>query len=274
MSRQPQWTGERLETFIQNESTIEHLHRYALAASLVSGKAVLDIACGSGYGTALLAQHAAEVTGMDIDPLTIEKAKTTYKHNNIRFETASTEQIPSADDSFDVVVSFETLEHTDAQEAMLREIKRVLRPGGLLILSTPEKKNYSDKTGYQNPFHKKELYRHELESLLRGHFSHFALYTQQMTLSSVITGASGNGFQQYSGNFSSVEKITAPEALYYVALAADNELPSLPNSVFTGDSVWEQALLQREKMVTGTITYRLGHVLLYPFKLIRQLFKK
>jgi ubiquinone/menaquinone biosynthesis C-methylase UbiE len=274
MSKQQQWTGERLETFIQNESTIEHLHRYALAMELAAGKTVLDIACGEGYGTALLSGKADHVTGMDIDKPTIDKAIARYKKDNIRFEIAATEKIPSPDHSYDLVVSFETLEHVDDQDAMLKEIKRVLKPGGILLLSTPEKKNYSDKTGYQNPFHKKELYRAELEALLRSCFSYQQICTQQIMHASFISGARHDGFDQYSGSYDAIQKNAPAEALYIVALVSDNVLPPLPASIFSGNSIVEKALLQREKMVTGTITYRLGHVLLYPFKLIRRLLKK
>lgn len=274
MSKQPHWTGERLETFVQNESTIEHLHRYAIAMELVGGKTVLDIACGEGYGAALLSQKASHVTGMDIDQATIEKAKAKYRHNNLRFETANAEKIPAGDQQFDVVVSFETLEHVSNQPAMLLEIKRVLKPDGLLIISTPEKKNYSDKSGYQNPFHTKELYRAELEAMLRSCFSRLEIYSQAPLTVSYITGRPGSTLQYYNGDYEKIHSGAAIEPLYLVALASDQELPVLTSSLFSGASMLEQALLQREKMVTGTITYRLGHWLLYPFKLIRRLFKK
>lgn len=274
MSSQQIWTGERLETFIQNESTIEHLHRYAIAAEMVTGKTVLDIACGEGYGTAMLATKAADVTGMDIDQATIERARAKYKGQPVRFERAAAEKIPSPDHRFDVVVSFETLEHTDAQEEMMLEIKRVLKPDGLLILSTPEKKNYSDKTGYKNPFHKKELYQHELKALLEMHFSHHEIFAQQMVTASLITGTTTGPVKQYTGNFYDTVSETAPAPLYLFAIASDGKLPAIPTSIFNGASVMENALLLREKMVTGTLTYRLGHVLLYPFKKIRQLLKK
>jgi ubiquinone/menaquinone biosynthesis C-methylase UbiE len=274
MSKQPSWTGERLETFIQNESTIEHLHRYAIAMELAIGKCVLDIACGEGYGTALLAQKAKHATGMDINKSIIEKATEKYRKNNIRFEMATAEKIPVLDNSYDMVVSFETLEHVDDQETMLKEIKRVLKPAGILLLSTPEKKNYSDKTGYQNPFHKIELYRPELEEMLKPLFTQVKIYAQQIAHASIITGTNSSALERYSGKYEKIEKNIEVEPLYLLALAADSPLPALPTSLFTGNSIVENALFQREKMVTSTITYRLGHWLLYPFKLIRRLLKK
>ena len=274
MSKKAIWTGERLETFVFNESTIEHLHRYALAADLAAGKKVLDIACGEGYGSHLLAIKATAVTGMDISPEVIEKARAKYKASNLQFETAKAENIPAPDQSFDLVVSFETLEHLEDHAAMLGEIKRVLVPGGLLLISTPDKKQYSEARNYKNPFHVKELSGSEFESLLNNYFTNVLICGQQMTYSSVISGPGTHGFDRYSGNYDSIHKNAPVEPLYLLALASDSALPALSASLFSGQSILEQALADKEKMVTGTITYRLGHGLLYPFKLIRNLFKK
>jgi ubiquinone/menaquinone biosynthesis C-methylase UbiE len=274
MSKQPQWTGERLETFVQNEATTEHLHRYAMAMELAGGKNVLDIACGEGYGTNLLAGKAAQVTGMDIDTLTIKKAAEKYQQENIQFTEANAEKIPAADNTFDLVISFETLEHVTEQQLMIQEIKRVLKKDGILLLSTPDKKNYSDATGYKNPFHKKELYRNEFESLLQASFRQVKIFGQQITHSSFISVGDTKGFSHYTGNFDTLEKDKPGEPLYFIALASDSELPLLYSSLFTGHSIMEQALMEREKMVTNTISYKLGHFLLYPFKRIRTFLKK
>lgn len=274
MSKQADWTGERLETYVFNESTIEHLHRYAIAIELASGKTVLDIACGEGYGSNLLASKAAYVTAMDIDKAAIENASAKYKKDNLHFKVAQAEKIAAADNEFDLVVSFETLEHLSDHDSMIKEIKRVLKPDGLLLISTPDKKNYSDNKGYKNPFHLKELYRNEFETLLKSSFSQVRIYDQQMAYSSFINGAGATGLDSYTGDYTTIEKNKPGEALYLIALASDNALTNLSNSLFTGHSIVEQALTEREKMVTNTITYRLGHFILYPFKLIRNIFKK
>ncbi len=268
------WTGERLETFVQNETTVEHLHRYALAMELAAGKNVLDIACGEGYGAHLLSAMALQVTGMDIDAPTIEKAKAKYQQANVRFETAAAGSIPSANYEYDLVISFETLEHLDDQVAVIKEIKRILKPGGLLVISTPDKKNYSDKTGYTNPFHKRELYKDEFEALLKSQFKQVQVYNQQIAHASFFSAAAATGLDRYTGDFEKIEKNKPAEPLYLIALASDVELPVLPNSLFTGNSIVEKALAEREKMVTSTFTYRLGHILLYPFKATRDFLKK
>ena len=95
------WTGERWETFVYNETALEHLHRYAVACELSANKNVLDIACGEGYGSRLLALNAASVTGVDIDATTINKAKEKYKAGHLRFITADARATTLPSGSFD-----------------------------------------------------------------------------------------------------------------------------------------------------------------------------
>lgn len=274
MSINKNWTGERLETNVFTETSIEHLHRYALAMELVAGKKVLDIACGEGYGSNLLSKIAGHVTGVDIDADVINNAKEKYLSKNLQFLTGSVDNIPAADDQFDIVVSFETLEHTGDHEKMASEIKRVLKPEGLLIISTPDKKNYSDKTGYKNPFHMKELYPEEFSGLLHRYFKNVQVLSQQITLSSVITTGDAAGLKMYTGDYSNIQTDNTENRLYCIALASDTMLPSINNSLFNGRSVFAEAVSEKEKMVTNTLTYKLGHMILYPAKLLRKLFKK
>ncbi len=133
------WTGERLETFVLNETTVEHLHRYGIVMPFIEDKTVLDIACGEGYGSKLLSSKALKVIGVDIDLETIEKASKKYGSSNLTFIQGSADKIPVKDGSIDTVVSFETIEHHDKHNEMMNEIKRVLKPGGILIISSPEK---------------------------------------------------------------------------------------------------------------------------------------
>jgi 2-polyprenyl-3-methyl-5-hydroxy-6-metoxy-1,4-benzoquinol methylase len=137
---------------------VEHLHRYALACLVVRDKIVLDVACGEGYGTAMLAAHAKAVSGVDISKQAVDHASLTYRRDNVRFEVASCTQFPCKDKSVDVVVSFETIEHISEHEQMFAEIKRVLKDDGLLIMSSPDKRYYSEARNYENPFHVRELH--------------------------------------------------------------------------------------------------------------------
>jgi SAM-dependent methyltransferase len=181
------FTGERFVPGTQGEIWIEHWHRYHFAARWVRGKRVLDVACGEGYGAALLAREAAHVTGADVAQAAIDHAKRVYANvGNAEFVRASCTELPLADASVDVAVSFETLEHIDAQEGFLDELARVLTPEGVLVLSCPNKLEYSDKRNYQNEFHVKELYRDGLAALLRSRFPETRWYGQRPSFFSVI----------------------------------------------------------------------------------------
>ena len=149
------WTGERLVPTCRGQILYEHLHRYAVAVTLAHGKRVLDIACGEGYGSNLLAAAGAEVIGIDIAPDVIAHAKRAYPRQNLIFREGSCLNIPMDDKSIDLVVSFETIEHVwdEQQVTFLREIERVLKPEGLLLMSTPNKLLYSDQPNHKNPFH-------------------------------------------------------------------------------------------------------------------------
>jgi len=181
------FTGERFVPGTPGEIWYEHWHRYHFAASLVAGSSVLDVACGEAYGTALLAGRAANVTGVDISAEALAHARTAYAaQSNVEFRQSDCTKLPFDDGSFDVVVSFETLEHLDAQQAFLDELKRVLAPDGLLVLSSPNRPPSSEARGMVNPFHVRELDRAELAALLEPRFAHQAWYGQHVSFFSVI----------------------------------------------------------------------------------------
>src|SRR5687768_490230 len=130
-------TGERMVTSIFNYVAIDHLHRYAVAAQLAKDKDVLDIASGEGYGSNLLSKLSKSVIGVDISSEAVLHAKEKYTNINLEFKEGAADKIPLQDCSVDMVVSFETIEHHDLHDKMLQEIKRVLRPEGMVIISSP-----------------------------------------------------------------------------------------------------------------------------------------
>jgi len=181
------FTGERFVPGVAGEIWYEHWHRYHFAAPLVAGRRVLDVACGEGYGSALLARTAARVTGADIAAPAIAHARTRYSGlANLDFCEADCAALPFADASFDVVVSFETIEHITAQQAFLREVRRVLQPGGFVVLSCPNKAEYTDARDHVNEFHVRELYRDEFARLLASEFPQVAWYGQRPGFFSVV----------------------------------------------------------------------------------------
>ncbi|WP_242918218.1 glycosyltransferase [Pontibacter liquoris] len=189
-----EFTGERflpIEGLIEDEIGIEHLHRYYSSLDLVNNKVVLDLACGEGYGSALLATVAKEVCGVDIDQSCIDHAKQKYgsKNSNLTFLQGNVTQVPLTTNSVDVVVSFETIEHLDGptQHAFLKEIRRVLKHDGKLLISTPDKNNYSLRYSYVNEFHIKEFTKKEFFSFLNHYFDYSTEYLQGFEIVSAIT---------------------------------------------------------------------------------------
>ena len=243
-----EWTGERYLPWIREQSTIayEHLHRYAYATTLVKDKRVLDLACGEGYGSKLLATTAASVVGIDIDETVIRHALEKYGSSNLQFLPGSIASVPLRDDhSFDVIVCFEAIEHIENQDALLAEVQRLLRPGGVFFVSTPNKAIYHDEARDENPFHLKELYFDEFQSLLTRHFAHIQFLGQRIHPSSSIwpIGTSNcDGFREFAvdrGPATDFEFIERPQRvpLYFIAVASDEAAAlSLPGSVLVDQS--------------------------------------
>jgi SAM-dependent methyltransferase len=193
MSDELTFTGERFVPGTAGEIWYEHWHRYHFALPLVAGREVLDVACGEGYGSALLARSAARVSGVDIAPAAIAHARSRYAGApNLAFHVADCAALPFADASFDAVVSFETIEHITAQDAFLDEVRRVLRPDGFVVLSCPNKAEYTDARDHVNEFHVRELYRDEFAGLVTRRFPHVAWYGQRPGFFSVVWPEQGD----------------------------------------------------------------------------------
>ena len=123
--------------------------------------------------------------------------------------------IPLPDHSVDMVVSFETIEHLTEQTEMLAEIRRVLIPEGILVISSPDKLTYSDIPGYHNEFHVKELYEDEFVALLQGFFPQIRLYRQNLEYGSLVSSETENRFtyvEQDGNTFSSHQGL--PQDVY------------------------------------------------------------
>ena len=147
---------ERVELSVISITTFEHVNRYIFASNFVNNKIVLDAACGTGYGSNYLSNYATTVYGIDIDNDTIETNKRIYNKNNLIFSCGSIYHLPYEDNMFDVIISFETIEHVDDGDKVLSEFKRVLKSDGILIISTPNKQISLDNK-IINPFHKMNI---------------------------------------------------------------------------------------------------------------------
>ena len=235
-----EFTGERFTPECVREIWYEHWHRYAFALDLAKGKRVLDAACGEGYGSNLLAGVAEHVLGVDISDEAIGHARNRYcNRNNLEFRSGDAAQLELPDNSVDVVVSFETLEHLHAQNELVAGFARVLADDGILLISSPDKHAYSEVAGFRNEFHVRELYREELLELLRPHFKCIRLYGQKLLFQSVMWTLDGSGEGATAQTVSTMGEVSpafdyAP--VYFVAVCSNLAPPTgLPRISCFGD---------------------------------------
>ena len=180
------YTGERIipeENFCSQETNIykEHIARYLFSSKYTNGKKVLDIACGVGYGCKILSEKGARnVTGCDISIESINYAKEHYSGEGIRFQVNDIKKVNFSDEEFDCIVSFETLEHVKDQEIVITELKRVLKKGGILIISTPNLESRTNDEEDTNRFHEKELTVEEFKEMIRKKFPKYELFSQRL----------------------------------------------------------------------------------------------
>jgi len=215
----------------------EHEGRYRWAAGAVNGKEVLDAGCGVGYGAEMLAAAgASRVVGVDIAPKAIEDAL--RRADSIgEFLVADLEQLPFAPRSFDAVVCFEVIEHLRRGELVLDELRRVLRPEGVLIVSSPNRDVYLPG----NPHHVHEYTPSELHAALTKRFRHVALYRQHQWIASLMTDDAGlqarSSGVEVAASVRKVAGIAPGEEVYTLAVAGDGPLPVMPAIAILTDAI-------------------------------------
>jgi GT2 family glycosyltransferase/SAM-dependent methyltransferase len=240
------WTGERCVPWAPDVPVIyEHFHRYLWAAQLIGGRRVLDLGSGEGFGAALLAESASSVVGVDLDELTVEHSRLNYEGPNLRFELGTALDLSAyGDGTFDAVVAFEVIEHVAEQERVLAEVARVLRPDGILIISTPDRRMYSRSRTEPNPFHVRELGLEEFLKLLGEHFPHLATWGQRTVAGSHLSalGVAKDKAKDAKASEFFIERTGdewrlahTPAPLYCIALASKAPLPQVPASSTLAD---------------------------------------
>jgi 2-polyprenyl-3-methyl-5-hydroxy-6-metoxy-1,4-benzoquinol methylase len=170
-------TGERvIEDANSSRSPmfLRHMAAYRFAQPYVQGQRVLECGSGSGYGSAFLAHNGAQrVVGVDISEEAITFARQRYAAENLEFRSADITHLDFPNGAFDVVTSFQVIEHVPDDAAFVRQIRRVLKASGVALISTPNKRTYSPNTpGPENPFHVREYYLNQYQELLMPHFAH------------------------------------------------------------------------------------------------------
>ncbi len=158
--------------------------RYSFAKKVLKGYSrILDVACGTGYGTAMVsdATKTKEVYGVDISSEAIGFARERYQDDNTTFLKANVYDIPFKNEYFDAIVAFEMIEHLDKLSTFLKEADRVLQKGGILVVSTPNRLITSPEGDLMSPYHTQEYDPSELKQLLSKHFKDVVIYGQQST---------------------------------------------------------------------------------------------
>ena len=176
-----EFTGERvIPDQVDRDLLNEHLARYAFAARLAGGKRVLDAGCGTGYGSAELAESARAVVGADIAAEAVAYAREHYCVQNLYFEQAACGALPHTGAAFDLVVAFEVIEHLRDWRDFLLEARRVLAPEGQFVVSTPNKRYYAESRGRvgPNPFHAHEFEFEEFRAELSAVFPVVSMFLE------------------------------------------------------------------------------------------------
>jgi len=239
-----QTDGERFLPWMEDSIiNYEHLHRYGFAKEFVKGKKVLDLACGEGYGSDMLAERAEEVIGVDISEAAIKHACYKYVRGNLKFVKSSAINISiKGEKIFDVIVCFEALEHIEEQDKVMKEVKRIIKDNGLFIVSTPNKYVYSDLSNCKNPWHKKELYLDEFKSVLKSSFNNVIIYGQKVfpasNIFSIFEGVNNTqelAIEKNKSEFSFVP-LDKKEARYFIAVASDDPMEAMVGNSYLVDN--------------------------------------
>lgn len=233
------FTGERMIPEINTDSEIylEHMARYFFASQFAREKIVLDIACGSGYGSDyLLKAGAKKVWGIDISEEAISYCRKRYPNENLLFSVGTVGKIPLQEKKIDLVISMETIEHVDeiTQHDFLKEVRRVIKYEGLFIVSTPNSLVY--QTG--NNFHIKEFILDEYELLLKQYFNNIKIYYQDNIESNFILLKDTLDSEILVENKKNIvlrklNAILSSESLYFIAICSNSEIKHQINEYIT-----------------------------------------
>jgi len=236
-----EFTGERLVPGKLGLELLEleHRARYEFVARFVKGKRVLDLGCGTGYGTGILGETASAVLGADISEEAVEYASGIFAREAVVFAALDVCGESFADDvkridpePFDVVVAFEFIEHVEAPVQVLEHVRALIAPGGMFLVSTPNISRHQKIVEKDNPFHVIEYDFEQFDSLLRSRFENVEIFGQMNHLASSLN-YNRDGTLLAHG-WRSEER---GEAKYYIGICSDAAVPDemLESFVLTAD---------------------------------------
>ena len=236
MSKKLEWTGERFIPGVEAEIAYEHYGRYEFALQFCRGKVVLDAPSGEGFGSARLSTVAREVIGVDLSEQAISHAREMYIGEHLSFRVGDVAVLSGLEnETLDVITCFEGIEHLSAREQplVLRRFMEILKPDGVLLISTPNKTLYSDLPQHKNEFHQKEFYFGEYADFLKSEFKQVHFFGQSSVDCSVITQVDQHSVNDICFYDSGARPVThsapSPESfLFFVAVCHKNEEVQTP----------------------------------------------
>ncbi len=225
----PAFTGERVVPWLPEHAELyrEHLVRYLFATQFCRGQTVLDAGCGLGYGVDLLRRAGAgRIVGIDLSQEAIALARKHYDSRSPLFVMADGQALPFAGHCFDVAISFETIEHLQDPARFLVEVKRVLKPDGIAVISTPNRLTYPPG----NLYHAHEFDQTEFEDLLRPYFSHIQMFFQDVVgANRIVPSVAGVTNLNHPDVFPAFDMLTLPSApRFFVAVCSARPLIPQP----------------------------------------------
>lgn len=227
-----EFTGERVVPGQVNDNLWnEHIARYAFASRLARSRRVLDMGCGSGYGTAELARHARRAAGVDISAEAVGFAREHFSSPNVGWIAASATALPLPDASFDLIVAFEVIEHLEDWRKLLSEARRLLAAGGQFVVSTPNKISYAETRGGAgpNPFHVHEFEFEEFHAVLREHFADVRMFLEDPTEGVLFQSLDTRGAAEVRIEKSAANPVSAH---FFVAVCAMTNQTGAPAFVY------------------------------------------
>lgn len=236
-----EFTGERvIPGEVEPDLWNEHVSRYHFASRFAASRNVVDIGCGVGYGSAILAETADAVRGFDLSEEAILWAAERYRLPKLRFAAADCAELPLDNQTAGLVIAFELIEHLANPEALLEESRRILAHDGLFCVSTPNAAYYAASRGTAgpNPFHAREYDLAEFRALLSRHYPSIAIFGQ--------SHAPALSFQSLDCNLPGIarlETVASEQAHFYVAVCSIQPLPEITPFVYVpaaGNVLWER----------------------------------
>lgn len=229
---------ERFSPHMRGDIASDHLARYAFATMLIDADSeVLDIASGEGYGAAMLSGKASRVTGVDNSYDAVQHARAEYFSPNIRYIHGDATNLELDDAFFDYIVSFETIEHIKDPDKALSEMRRVLKPNGVLVISTPDRDVFNLGRAAPNPYHLHEFSAQEFESALSAQFRFVRMMGQNTARYSLIASMDGNPTSSFTiGSVDGQSIAMRPvihKPMYMIAICSNGGLPAPPTIVFS-----------------------------------------